>query len=52
MLAPLTIGSTFYVAPTARMRGHGLATVIANPRPGVYVLRFPDGAIDTLADSE
>lgn len=52
MLAPLKIGQTYFVPKQAEMAGHGHATVTANPRPGVYTLRFADGTTDTLTDSE
>jgi hypothetical protein len=52
VLAPLTIGQTYFVPKQARMKGHGLATVTARPQEGVYELTYPNGVRETLTDSE
>lgn len=52
LLAPLGIGTSYLVCKAARMQGHGWACIVANPKPGVYVLQYEDGTRETLTDSE
>lgn len=50
VLAPLTIGQSYYVPKQAEMLSHGNATVTANPSQGVYEITYPNGVRETLTD--
>ncbi len=59
MLAPLTIGSRYFVPKAAQMQGSGWATVVQllpNFSPAwtrrQYVIEYADGTRETLTDSD